>query len=276
MRASSVAVDPKPKVTAGDLISALRERFSDKSGWVFMQEVSNATGSRISRYADAMAMGIWKSNGIELHGFEVKISRSDWMRELDTLKKSSDFESVCHHWWLVSTPSVAKLEEIPVNWGWLKFGKTGRLTVAKRPVLNKECSLNYDFFAAALRRANCKAPVGLADKLSHGVSEYNRGYAAGKLRASADFERREAQHARLRDEVAKFKAVTGIDIGSRSSDSASIGEAVRLLTTKRKPSHYERQLETVQSILTQMQEAVENDKRKVTSLLKMWPKNAGE
>ena len=33
------------------------------------------------RYADAIAMNLWPSRGLAVHGFEIKISRGDWQRE---------------------------------------------------------------------------------------------------------------------------------------------------------------------------------------------------
>jgi hypothetical protein len=49
--------------------------------WAIFYEVANATGANGSRYADAVAMSLYPSRGLELHGFEVKKSRWDWVRE---------------------------------------------------------------------------------------------------------------------------------------------------------------------------------------------------
>ena len=47
--------------------------------WAFFENVPNATGYAQRRTADAVAMALWPSLGLELHGFELKISRGDFL-----------------------------------------------------------------------------------------------------------------------------------------------------------------------------------------------------
>ena len=50
--------------------------------YAFFEEVRAQTGYAAGGSADGLALSLWPSRGIELHGFEVKVSRSDWLREL--------------------------------------------------------------------------------------------------------------------------------------------------------------------------------------------------
>lgn len=68
------------EVTA-ELEVLLRERYQGRD-WAFLLQVPDGTGMAKSRTADALAMGLWPSKGLNLHGFEVKASRSDWLAEL--------------------------------------------------------------------------------------------------------------------------------------------------------------------------------------------------
>jgi hypothetical protein len=46
-------------------------------------EVRDAAGFDSKRSADVITVATWPSRGLAIHGFEVKCSRSDWLRELD-------------------------------------------------------------------------------------------------------------------------------------------------------------------------------------------------
>src|SRR4051812_18306594 len=80
---ASVTAKPQPRITARDLVAAL-ERRVPRPEYVLLEQVRGATGitEGADRSADAIAMSVWPSRGLELHGFEVKVSRGDWLREL--------------------------------------------------------------------------------------------------------------------------------------------------------------------------------------------------
>lgn len=56
-----------------------------------------------------------------VHGFEVKVSRADWLTEHRTGgKKSEPWRGHCHYWWLVvPNQKVIKPGELPAGWGLL-------------------------------------------------------------------------------------------------------------------------------------------------------------
>lgn len=54
-----------------------------------------------------------------VHGFEVKVTRSDWLRELADPTKADEWARYCHHWWLVAPREVVKPGELPGGWGHL-------------------------------------------------------------------------------------------------------------------------------------------------------------
>ena len=56
---------------------------------------------------------------LPVHGFEVKVSRSDWLRELADESKADAWARYCHHWWLVAPAEVVKPGELPTGWGHL-------------------------------------------------------------------------------------------------------------------------------------------------------------
>lgn len=65
----------------------------------------------------------------DVHGFEVKVSRSDWLREARTDGgKSFWWRRHCSQWWLVvSDAGLVRDGELPDGWGLLVPTKTGVL-----------------------------------------------------------------------------------------------------------------------------------------------------
>jgi hypothetical protein len=94
--------------------------------------VPNATGFRASRTADAIAIGLWPSRGIDVHGFEMKASNTDLAKELNTPAKADTFCKHCDYWWLVLDEAVTTpLDKIPAGWGVyrVKSPEPGKYTI---------------------------------------------------------------------------------------------------------------------------------------------------
>ena len=74
----------KPSLTEAELIKRLRVRYTEKAGngdaWAFIPKVRSAAAFDAKRTIDAYAMALWPSRGLSLHAFELKSSRSDWLR----------------------------------------------------------------------------------------------------------------------------------------------------------------------------------------------------
>jgi hypothetical protein len=118
--------------------------------------------------ADAIAMHIWPSakSGLELVGFELKVFRSDWLRELKPWNrdKATPIKQFCDRWYVVAANSkiVKYADELPEGWG-LIFAEDGKLvTFIEAPKL-QPAPLGRAFIAALMRRAT------RADGLAHVV-----------------------------------------------------------------------------------------------------------
>lgn len=137
------------------LRSSLAESYAAPR-WAYFEEVRNGTGfSRsVTRSADAMALGLWPSMGLELHGIEIKSSRGDWKRELDNPEKSEELGKFCDRWFLVTEEKVVHdLAEIPPAWGWLEF--TGKKLVTRKAAPKRDAvPLDRLFVCSLLRNAS--------------------------------------------------------------------------------------------------------------------------
>lgn len=87
--------------------------------------------------ADAISVDTWGSGGFALSGYEVKISRSDWLRELRDPGKSQVWSQHCRHWWLVATPGVVR-NDLPPGWGLLELRGSNLRRVFHAPLLRPE------------------------------------------------------------------------------------------------------------------------------------------
>lgn len=130
--------------------------------WAVMTEVGQGTGSNAGRYADAIAMNLWPSRQLAIHGYEVKASRGDWLRELNHPEKAEPIAAYCDYWWIVANDGVVK-DDLPDGWGLLIPNAGERLRVVTRATKRTFVrDTDRTFVAAMLRRAVQQAPDVLA------------------------------------------------------------------------------------------------------------------
>lgn len=86
-------------------------------GGIFLPECG-INGNGIQSRADALYVGFTSTSGRLLVGHEVKVSRSDWRKELDTAGKADFWADNCHQWIIVAPGAdIVPAEEIPHGWG---------------------------------------------------------------------------------------------------------------------------------------------------------------
>lgn len=258
--------------TAASLTQMLRERHSGGE-WVFVEQVPDGTGMNKCRTADAIAMGVWAKTEFMLHGFEVKVSRSDWQKELNDLQKSRPFEQVCHYWWIVAPKGVVNADEVPANWGWLWPGQS-RLNVGSRPILNESAALNYNFFAGLLRRV--VRSVESIDESRITAAErsgYARGLADGKRISERSL--KPSDDSELRRTIEVFESASGVKIGNRW-DAGRIGDAVKIVMSMPKPKAIDHRFETTMNSLSLLVDLLKERSEQARQLSEVWPSEKSE
>lgn len=150
-------------LTAVELIERLRERYGRGNGyqWVFMTEVRNTTGHVPGeRYADAVAMNLWPCKGLEIHGFEIKVSRGDFLQEMRNPRKAHEVKQYCDRWWLViPSRDVIRAGRCPEDWGILCAHKEGLRMIKSAPKLDA-VQICRGFLASLLRNASGGCGMG--------------------------------------------------------------------------------------------------------------------
>ncbi len=141
-------------VNTNELMALLRAKYSAPA-YAFLTNVANGTGMNQAGFCDAVAMGLYPSSGLDLIGFELKISRSDWLRELKKPQKSRRFIHNFDQWYLVvSDPEIVKKGELPDSWGLLVPDKWSALRIRHRAAQLNPKPTSREFLAALLRRVN--------------------------------------------------------------------------------------------------------------------------
>ena len=194
--------------------------------YAVMWEVGRATGAVTNqRYADAVIMSLWPSRGLELHGVEIKVSRSDWKREAADPGKAEAIAAYCDRWWIHTTPGVIQdTSELPPMWGAREFdGRVWRTLKEAERTDAKPC--DRQFLASLLRRADGESRWQ--------IERQAREIADGAVKAAHDqiereIERRSVDAKKARQQIADFEEASGLTFRDfMLGDAKSIGAMVR-------------------------------------------------
>jgi hypothetical protein len=199
--------------TTSEVRAALRKQMCAPE-WAMFHEVSNGTGARGgAAYADVVAMSLYPSRGLELHGMEIKVSRGDWQRERAKPNKAEIIAAYCDRWWLVTGPNVVHdIGEIPMGWGW-KLYDGSKLLTKQQPTKLTPRPMDRVFLAALLRRAS-EAGDKLINEVIKQRTEVER--EANERRVAEAVRYSTESHERLKKSVAEFEEASGISLAGWS------------------------------------------------------------
>ncbi len=210
----------RKKWRSGDLIARVRNNYGPPA-FAFLEQLRRGTGWQANRSADAAALSLWPSRGIYVVGFEIKVDRSDWLRELKDPGKAEEIQRFCRHWWVVAPAGVVAEGELPESWGLMVPAGPGLKVAVNAPKLDHK-PLDAGFAAAIVRRfAEQYVPAHSVDAMvDAGVGDKIR-----TLESRLDHEKKE--HGRLAKRVGDFKAASGVDIYEGWHSAEKIGRAVK-------------------------------------------------
>ena len=183
----------------------LRKRFAAPE-WALLEEVAPSTGGG-TRYADGVAVNLWQSRGHAIYGFEVKVSRSDWLRELKQPEKTE--QSVyryCDRWFVVAPAGVVKDGELPPTWGLFELRASGLFAKVEAPKLEPK-PVGRAFFASLMRRGHEQIEAIAASKLRLASMEAQR---TNQKYIDEEVARRTKGVDRFAKQIAEFEEKTGL------------------------------------------------------------------
>lgn len=197
----------KEHITSTDICEALRERYALPE-WALMFEVANGTGSNVRRWADAVAINCFPSRGMEIHGVEIKVSKTDWQRELDQPQKSAPVQEFCDRWWVAAPVGIVDVNAVPITWGLLEYADGKLRQTRAAPALGAK-PVSRTFLASILRNA-CKTEEATVERRISKAIEQMR--VDNEERIRLEVERRSQRHRDLAKKVDEIKELTGIDL----------------------------------------------------------------
>lgn len=215
-----------PPLSANALLARLRIRYPSNA-YAFMTEVPNGTGANTSRHADALAMSLWPSRGLDLYGFELKSSRSDWEKELNNPAKADAIARYCDYWYLVvGREDIVRTGELPKTWG-LIVPSGDKLKVVTEASRLEAQPIGRKFLAALFRAAQANLLPDAQLRALEAQASRN-GYEAG---------RKSFEHEvnRYRETMKKFRLQTGIDFDEWNFET--IKEAIGLVQANNLNAH---------------------------------------
>lgn len=135
--------------TAADIEAALRKHFNPQE-WAVMAQVGAATGALAHRRLDLIIMNMWPCRGLQINGFEIKMSRGDFQRELKQPEKAEEVGWYCDLFWIATPRGLLLPTELPSAWGLMEVAD-GRCRAEKQALETPTASMDRSFCAALIQ-----------------------------------------------------------------------------------------------------------------------------
>jgi hypothetical protein len=232
MKVAELALeDPIQSFDTSQINKMLWNRYTEKGEHVFLFDVPNIVGLNSSRRCDGVAVGMWQSSGRLIQGFEVKASRSDWLREVKDVTKADPFIEQCDRWWLVTGHiSIAKPEEIPESWGWMVATKTGlRIQRPAKPLPQTDVVIKRLWAFALIRRAAERSDPNSTEFQVMLKKATDEAMQREKERADREIARAQPAYDALRKKVETFERESGMKL--EDWRLGNVGRLARRLTS---------------------------------------------
>lgn len=211
------------------VFEALRTHFVE-GAVVLLPQVASETGSAPRRTADAIAMQLWPSRGLTIEGVEIKVSRSDLLREYAQPEKSDIIAQFCDKWWIAAPAGVVKKSDFedgtfPKTWGCIEVNvqEPGLVAIA-------------DGVTSWLRPHVFKAKVIKKAEENPEAKEPTRRFLAAILRSLQAHESPESQVERKLKDIQRRASKEAWDFANKHAEKSSN----TLLEYQRHVSDFER------------------------------------
>ena len=196
--------------------------------YAYLPQVRNQTGyaKKHLRTADALALSLWPSRGLNIHGFEIKRSWTDLKKEIDDPEKAEEIAQYCGFWWLVVTnEKIMDNLVVPDKWGIIRCND--KCDIVKQAPKHEPKPFDKSMMFAILRRVaeTMTIDAEINRRVDEKVKEihdrtYNAGVEHGMNKSKIDRE--------IYDRVRRFEEQTGIMLQYEYGLDRSIDKARKL------------------------------------------------
>lgn len=231
-----MSVIAAPKMTAHDLLDRLDRHYIKRGqplpGGIFVPEVG-LNGIAPQRRCDAIYIGFTSASGRLLIGHEIKVSRSDWLHELDQPEKSATWADQCHGFYVVApSTDIVPIEELPHGWGLMIPDPRSkvRMKIVQKAKIKEQHHPSWLAVRSIMARLDTLQQTRLA-RWKRDEDERIRSEVADKVRErQLARDPQAAQDARVIDELNER---LGVDLRAGSwqggVDPATLAHAIKLV-----------------------------------------------
>lgn len=226
--------------SAQSLLDALRRKYGQESSgtageqWITLAEARSGAGHQgNNRQCDMLAINTWPSHGLQVIGHEIKVSMSDWRRELADPSKAEHFARYCRRWWVVTPAELAKKikDEVPPTWGLMSVSDGGRCTTVVSAPAREPEPIPPMWWVGWMAQLDRREKRAVAQDRQREINEAldaarRQWEKTQERRAGYDLERANE----LADKVRQFRDATGIDINRAwGHNVATLGELWKIV-----------------------------------------------
>jgi len=250
------------RLAAHDLFLRLQGTFSAPA-YITLEEVRDATGFDGQRTADAMAISLYRSRGKALWGFEMKVSRNDWLKELKQPEKAESIMRYCNYWGLVvPDKAIVKDGELPASWGMYVAQKNRLKCVVPCPILDP-LPMSMTMLTALAYAINQRQSK--VDEAALRAAK-DAGYKEGSARTQSQYW--QDTYKELSEKVEVYEKASGLQIKHGWQNQEKVGEAVKLLLAGNKALNpLVRTLEYCSGEITRLKEALDEQIKNTKSVM---------
>lgn len=241
----SAVAKPEP-ITAHALKVAIQQRY-EAPEWNVETEVTLG-----NRRLDVVALNMWGARDYRIVGFEIKVSRGDWLRELDAFQKSEEWTAVVDSFYVVTPPKLVRADELPAGWGLLELCGSRMMTRAHAAVREGRTTIPREVAARFIMRLAQRDVQAHRTELNEIRRELSAEIAE-RLNSQHD-----AETARTRDELATLQkqqaellAALGIPVNDWHRHEKAMRAAAIFATAQGDTSGLRAQLERNAKTLTE-------------------------
>ena len=217
-------------LSSRELLALLQRHYIKPSqplpGGVFIPECGWNGGQPTPSRCDALYVGFTTTSGRLLVGHELKVSRADWLNELNQPGKADPWADECHQWWLVvADPAIVHDGELPAGWGLMSPGKSKtRMTVHTKADTKQHHHPSWTAVRAIIARQDTLRAQAIAD-IRHRAAEEARAEANKNMEAKLAFQRG-PDTVELQRRLTALEEALGCNIDWQHNDS--FGQSIDL------------------------------------------------
>lgn len=141
---------------AADIHAALMELFPP-GGFAYIKELRAGTGysKESCRYLDAWVIGCFPSTGLTRFGIEIKVNRSDFVKELKNPFKRDSALRLCNEFYFAAPAGLISVQDLPKECGLIEVAE-GKARFVEEAEFREINPATWPFVASLARRADLR------------------------------------------------------------------------------------------------------------------------